>query len=94
MLVIGIPAYNEAKNIAAIIIKLKKLADAIIVCNDGSDDLTKEIAENLGVIVVNHEKNLGYGAAITSILLKSIEINADILVTFDADGQHRIEDIK
>ena len=91
---IGIPAYNEEKNIAAIIIKLRKIVDTVIVCNDGSNDSTAEIAENLGAIVINHEKNLGYGSAIKSIFNKSKEIGSDILVTFDADGQHRIEDIK
>ena len=91
---IGIPAYNEEKNIAAIIIKLRKIVDTVIVCNDGSNDSTAEIAENLGAIVINHEKNLGYGSAIKSIFKKSKEIGSDILVTFDADGQHRIEDVK
>ena len=69
--IIGIPAYNEEKNIATIITRLKKIADKIIVCNDGSSDLTGEIAEKMGAIVINHEKNLGYGAAIRSIFLKS-----------------------
>ncbi len=91
---IGIPAYNEEKNIAGIIVKLKKIADTIIVCNDGSSDSTSEIAENLGAIVINHPKNLGYGAGINSIFQKSKEIDTDVLVTFDADGQHRIEDIE
>ena len=90
---VGIPAYNEEKNIAKIIIKLQKIADKIIVCNDGSKDLTGEIAEKIGAVVVNHPKNLGYGAAIRSLFLKAKEIGADILVTFDADGQHRVEDI-
>jgi glycosyltransferase involved in cell wall biosynthesis len=93
-IVIGIPAFNEEKNIATIIVKLLKITDKIIVCNDGSTDHTSEIAEKLGAIVVNHTKNLGYGAAIRSIFLKAKELNPDILVTFDADGQHRIEDIK
>ncbi|MAV95496.1 MAG: glycosyl transferase [Euryarchaeota archaeon] len=90
---IGIPAYNEEKNIASIITKLKKITDSIIVCDDGSSDLTGDIVKNLGVTCVSHPKNLGYGAAIRSIFLKAKEINSDILVTFDADGQHRIEDI-
>ena len=90
---IGIPAYNEGKNIASIITKLKKITDSIIVCDDGSSDLTGDIVKNLGVTCVSHPKNLGYGAAIRSIFLKAREINSDILVTFDADGQHRIEDI-
>ena len=92
-IIIGIPAYNEEKNIASLLIKLKKISENIIVCNDGSNDLTGKIAKELGATVIEHEKNLGYGSAIKSIFLKAHEINADILVTFDADGQHRIEDI-
>ena len=91
---VGIPAYNEEKNIAKIIVGLKKVADQILVCSDGSTDSTAEIAESLGAIVIKHPKNLGYGSAIRSIFLKSREINAEILVTIDADGQHKIEDVK
>jgi glycosyltransferase involved in cell wall biosynthesis len=92
-IIIGIPAYNEEKNIASLLIKLKKISENIIVCNDGSNDLTGKIAKELGATVIEHERNLGYGSAIKSIFLKAREINADVLVTFDADGQHRIEDI-
>jgi glycosyltransferase involved in cell wall biosynthesis len=91
---VGIPAFNEEKNIAAIITKLADITDTIIVCNDGSSDLTSDIAEKMGAFVINHEKNLGYGAAIRSIFLKAKELDGDILVTFDADGQHRIEDVE
>ena len=90
---IGIPAYNEEKNIAKIIVNSKKIADQILVCDDGSTDSTAAIAESLGAIVVKHPKNLGYGSAIHSIFLKAKEIDTDILVTIDADGQHRSEDI-
>ena len=93
-IIIGIPAFNEEKNIASIITKLMNITDTIIVCNDGSSDLTSEIAEKMGAEVINHEKNLGYGAAIRSIFLKAKELEGDVLVTFDADGQHRIEDIE
>ena len=93
-IIIGIPAFNEEKNIASIITKLRSISDTIIVCNDGSSDLTSEIAERMGAVVINHEKNLGYGGAIRSIFLKAKELDGDILVTFDADGQHRIEDIE
>ena len=91
---VGIPAYNEEKNIAKIIVKLKKMVDQILVCDDGSTDSTRAIAESLGAIVINHPKNLGYGSAIRSIFLKAKEINAELLVTIDADGQHKIEDVK
>ena len=90
----GIPAFNEEKNIASIVTKLSSIADTILVCNDGSTDLTSKIAEKMGAVVINHEKNLGYGAAIRSLFLKAQDLDSDILVTFDADGQHRIEDIK
>ncbi len=93
-IVVGIPAFNEQKNIASIIIKLKKIVDEIIVCDDGSTDDTNEIAKELGATVIQHEKNSGYGAAIRSIFLKGREIDADVLITFDADGQHRIKDIE
>jgi len=91
---IGIPAYNEEKNIASIITKLKKITDSIIVCDDGSSDMTSEISKNLGAIVITHKKNMGYGVAINSIFQKAKELNIDLLVTFDADGQHRVEDIQ
>ena len=91
---IGIPAYNEEKNIASIIIKLKKITDSIIVCDDGSSDMTSDISKNLGAIVITHKKNMGYGVAINSIFQKAKELNIDLLVTFDADGQHRVEDIE
>ena len=91
---IGIPAFNEEKNIAKIITRLKKITNSIIVCDDGSSDMTSEIANNLGVIVVRHEKNTGYGAAINTIFQRAKDIETEILVTFDADGQHRVEDIE
>ena len=91
---VGIPAYNEEKNIAKIIVGLKKVVDQIIVCDDGSTDSTSIIAESLGAIVIKHPKNSGYGSAIRSIFLKAREINSKVLVTIDADGQHKIEDIE
>ena len=90
---IGLPAFNEGKNIASIIAQLKKKYSLIIVCDDGSSDLTASISKEMGAIVVQHTKNLGYGAAIRSLFLKANELNCDILVTFDSDGQHKISDI-
>ena len=46
----------KKKNIAKIIVQLKKVADQIIVCDDGSTDLTSRIAESLGAIVIKHPK--------------------------------------
>ena len=92
--VIGIPAFNEEKNIGGIISSIQELDYSVIVCNDGSSVQTGKIAEKMGAIVVNHQKNMGYGAAIKSLFLKAKEIDSDILVTFDGDGQHNISEIK
>ena len=54
---IGIPAFNEEKSLAAIILQLKKDYKTIIVCDDGSSDMTGNIAEALGAILVTHKKN-------------------------------------
>jgi glycosyltransferase involved in cell wall biosynthesis len=88
LVVVGIPAYNEEKSIARVVLDAQKHADIVVVCDDGSADLTSEIAEKLGAVVVRHERNLGYGAALQSLFLRAWELKADILVTLDADGQH------
>jgi len=91
---VGLPAYNEEKNIASIVSVLQELDYSVIVCNDGSSDQTGKIAEKMGAIVVNHQKNRGYGAAIKSLFDKAKEMDSDILITFDADGQHNVSEIK
>jgi len=90
---VGIPAFNEEKNIASIIQKLSQVADTVIVCDDGSTDNTAKIAEKMGAIVIIHQQNLGYGGAIRSLFLKARELDSDMLVTLDSDGQHRISDV-
>ena len=91
---VGIPAFNEEKNIASIISRLKDFTDSIVVCDDGSSDMTAKIAEDMGAILVKHPKNLGYGAAIRTIFLKSKDLESDVLVTLDGDGQHQILDVE
>lgn len=93
-IVIGLPAYNEEKNIATIISNLQKKSYEIIVCDDGSTDNTAYISEKMGAIVIKHERNKGYGSAIRSLFEKARDSGFDILVTFDADGQHQVEEIE
>ena len=88
MIVACIPAYNEEKTIARVILQAQKSVDAVLVCDDGSTDLTSEIAQRLGAEVLRHEKNLGYGAALKSLFRRARDMNADVVVTLDADGQH------
>jgi glycosyltransferase involved in cell wall biosynthesis len=87
-IVVGIPAFNEENSIARVVLESQKFADAVVVCDDGSRDLTAKIAERLGADVVKHKQNLGYGAAIESLFGRARELDADILVTLDGDGQH------
>jgi len=84
----GIPAYNEEKTIAKVVILTKKYVDKVIVVDDGSEDMTAEIARALGAEVIKHKENMGYGAALRTMFHKAREENADILVILDADGQH------
>ena len=67
---IGLPAYNEEKNIASVITKLKKITDSIIVCDDGSSDMTSEISKNLGAVVISHKKKYGLWGSITNYFSK------------------------
>jgi len=92
--IIGIPAFNEENNIGPIITNLKKKYDYVLVCDDGSSDSTAAIASDMGANVVKHSKNLGYGSAIKTIFNEAKKIDCDILVTFDADGQHQINEIE
>jgi glycosyltransferase involved in cell wall biosynthesis len=91
--VVGIPAFNEERTIARVILEAQKHADVVVVCDDGSSDLTCEIAERLAADVVCHEHNLGYGAAIWSLFERARAFGADVLVTMDADGQHDAAEI-
>jgi glycosyltransferase involved in cell wall biosynthesis len=86
--VVGIQAFNEERTIAKVVLELQRFADKVVVCDDGSSDMTAEIAERLGADVARHERNLGYGAAIQSLFKHTKELDADVFVTLDADGQH------
>lgn len=93
MIVAAIPAYNEEKTIAKIILQAQKHVDKVLVVDDGSTDMTAEIAARLGAIVVKHRENMGKGAALKTIFNSAKEIKADVLVTLDADGQHNPDEI-
>jgi glycosyltransferase involved in cell wall biosynthesis len=90
----GMPAFNEEKFIARTITGAQKLVNRVLVVDDGSSDATREIARDLGAIVIRHPENRGYGAAIRSIFEKARELNVDALVIIDSDGQHDPRDIE
>jgi len=88
MKLVCIPAFNEEKTIAEVVEKSLQYADKVIVCNDGSTDNTEKKAKEKGAIIINHKKNLGYGAALISLFEKARKENAEIMITLDGDGQH------
>ncbi len=90
---IVIPAFNEAFSVATVIKSVSKYGIPIVV-DDGSEDLTYEVASFSEAIVVRHSKNLGYDKALNSGFKKGYEIGVEIFVTIDADGQHNPELIK
>ena len=92
-IVAGIPAYNEEKYIAKVVLKAMRHVDEVIVVDDGSTDMTAEIAEKLGATVVRHPENRGYGAALATIFNEARRRSADILVILDADDQHDPDEI-
>jgi glycosyltransferase involved in cell wall biosynthesis len=93
LIVACIPAYNEESSIARIVLIAKKYCDKVLVCDDGSGDMTTQIAKSLGADVVHHSKNRGKGAALRSLFETSMEIGAKVVVTIDGDGQHDPNDI-
>jgi len=88
LIVVAIPAFNEEKSIAKVILLAKRQVDLVIVCDDGSMDMTGEISRSLGAKVVRHERNMGYGAALSTLFAEARAMNADAMVTLDSDGQH------
>jgi polyprenyl-phospho-N-acetylgalactosaminyl synthase len=89
-----IPAYNEATVIGDVIADVRSVFDHIVVVDDGSQDDTGPIALRAGAHVVRHPVNLGQGAAIqTGVEYARAQPGAQVFVTFDADGQHRVKDV-
>jgi glycosyltransferase involved in cell wall biosynthesis len=83
-----IPALNEENRIAGVIVRAQKYVDHVIVCDDGSVDMTGLIAEQLGAQVIRHEFNMGKGAALKTALRYAMELDPEVVVVLDGDGQH------
>ena len=90
--VIVVPAYNEASQIASVLVELKNYGQVVVV-DDGSTDNTFDLAQAPGVIVLKHIINRGLGGAIGTGLAMAKQLRADVVVTIDADGQMKAVDI-
>jgi polyprenyl-phospho-N-acetylgalactosaminyl synthase len=88
-----IPAYNEGTVIFRVVSDVKRAGYSVVVIDDGSSDTTAEQARAAGATVIKHPFNLGQGAALQSGIEYALAHAAECVVTFDADGQHRVSDI-
>ena len=93
MVIAIVPAFNEEKTIGEVVQSLRPFVDKVIVIDDGSYDLTAKRAREAGAEVLAHLLNRGQGAALETGRQAALKSNADIIITFDADGQFNAEEI-
>jgi glycosyltransferase involved in cell wall biosynthesis len=90
---IVIPAYNEGKMIASVVKKVRVTYPHVFVVDDGSADDTASAAREAGAVVLRHVINRGQGAALRTGIEAALQSGAEVVVTFDADGQMSVEDV-
>jgi polyprenyl-phospho-N-acetylgalactosaminyl synthase len=88
-----IAAYNEGTVISRVVTDVRRAGYPVVVVDDGSPDDTADIAVAAGAEVVRHPFNLGQGAALQTGIDHALAHGAEFVVTFDADGQHRVSEI-
>lgn len=88
-----VPAYNEGKRLERVLDDLAPTGHAVVVVDDGSRDDTAAVARARGCYVLRHVINRGQGAALQTGITFAVREGADIVVTFDADGQHQAADM-
>lgn len=88
-----IPAYNEEKNIGRAVEEVRQYVDEVIVIDDGSCDKTPFYAKEAGALVYSHFLNRGQGAALETGKRIALSRGADVIVTYDADGQFEAKEI-
>jgi len=88
-----VPAYNEADVLADVIIEVRAQGYQVVCVDDGSTDGSAQVARRAGANLVVHPANLGQGAAIQTGIDFALDRGADLVCTFDADGQHDAADL-
>jgi len=89
-----IPAYNEEATIKKVIEEAFFYIKKIVVINDFSTDKTEIILKKLPVTTIKNQRNLGYAKALEKGIGKAFTSGSDYVITFDADGQHKVSDLK
>jgi polyprenyl-phospho-N-acetylgalactosaminyl synthase len=87
------PAYNEGEAIRPVVEGLLARGHQVVVVDDGSREPLLGVLQGLPVHLLRHVINLGQGAALQTGIRYALGHGADIIVTFDADGQHQSTDI-
>ncbi len=90
---IAIPALNEERSIGSVVNEVRLQGFECLVIDDGSLDQTGAVARRAGATVIRHLITLGQGAALQTAIDWALANGADVVVTFDADGQHHATDI-
>lgn len=90
---IVIPAFNEERVIGQVLRDLQTTGHRLVVVDDASDDATAKVAAQFTPDVLEHLINRGQGAALKTGIMYALAEGAEVIVTYDADGQHRVEDI-
>ncbi len=90
---IVVPAYNESRRLTITIRNLQAAYPNIVVVDDGSRDDTAQTALDEGAWIVRHPLNCGQGAALQTGIDFALRQGAEFIVTFDADGQHCVDEI-
>ncbi|MFA5076211.1 MAG: glycosyltransferase family 2 protein [Patescibacteria group bacterium] len=88
-----VPAWNEESRLGNSLDQLKNQYQNVVVVDDGSVDNTTQVAAGRGLVVLNHLINRGQGAALQTGDEYALKNGADIIIHFDADGQHQVAEI-
>lgn len=88
MIVAVIPAYNEWRTTGSVALLAQKHVDEVIVVDDGSSDLTSDVAEAAGTTIVELDENCGKGYALSKGVARALTVDPDCIVLLDSDGQH------
>lgn len=90
---IVIPAFNEGQVVGDVVAGVRARYRRVVVVDDCSRDGTASSALRAGAVVLHHPINLGQGAALETGIRYALSRGAEKIITFDADGQHRVEDV-
>lgn len=91
--VVVVPAYNEERFIGSVVLKILQFPVSVIVVDDGSTDATALVAEAAGAYLVQHYANKGKGEALNTGIREARQMNPDVIVVIDGDGQHLVREL-